>query len=213
LLKYHGFALPTEVDEQGGDFLMSLKELQNRATDAQQTEMHVPDAVACVADYLHDQRERFLAEGNPLSEEQRRIAARFFSPALLDAVRIVQLAHGRLDKPPFYAEAKARGFSNLPDITHMASLTFEDVLVFQQSPADRTLFHALVHAVQCQMLGLERYVELFVRGFLRVGSHFLVPLVAHAFALDSRFAVNGKSPFSVEEEVLKWISEDRYIIR
>ena len=192
---------------------MSLKELQNRAADADRAEIHIPDAVARVAGYLHDQRERFFPEGSPLSEEQRRIAARFFSPALLDAVGIVELTRRRLEKPPFYAEAKARGVSNLPDIAHMASLTFEDVLVFQQSPADRTLFHALVHAVQYQMLGLERYTELFVRGFLRVGSHFLVPLVAHAFALDSRFAVNGKSPFSVEEEVLKWISEDRYVIR
>src|SRR4030088_389383 len=81
MLKYHGFALPTEVDEQGGVSLMSLKELQNRAADAERAEMHIPDAVARVADYLHDQRERFFPEGSPLSEEQRRIAARFFSPS------------------------------------------------------------------------------------------------------------------------------------
>jgi hypothetical protein len=193
--------------------LKSLKELQDRAADGELAEMHIHNAVARVADYLHDQRERFFQESRPLSEEQRRIALRFFSPALLDAVRIVELTHRRMEKPPFYAEAKAWGFSNLPDVTHMASLTFEDVLVFQQRPADRILFHALVHAVQYQMLGLERYAELFVRGFVRVGSHFLVPLEAHAFALDSRFTVNGGSAFSVEAEVLKWIREGRYAIR
>jgi hypothetical protein len=194
-------------------FLMLLRELQNRAAVAELAEMRIQDAIARVADYLHEQRERFFPESRPLSKAQRRIAARFFSSALLDAVRIVELMHRRLEKPPFYAEAKARGFSNLPDVTHMSSLTFEDVLVFQQSPADRILFHALVHGVQYQMLGLERYAELFVRGFVRVGSHFLVPLEAHAFALDSRFTVNGGSAFSVEAEVLKWINEGRYAIR
>jgi hypothetical protein len=194
-------------------FLMSLKELQSRAADAEFAEMRVHDAIARVAGYLHDQRERFFPESRPLSEEERRIAARFFSPALLDAVRILELTHCRLENPPFYAEAEAQGFSNLPDIRHMASVTFEDVLVFHQSPADRILFHALVHAVQFQMLGLERYTELFVRAFLRMGSHFLVPLEAQAFALDSRFPVNGESAFSVEEEVLKCIREDRYVIR
>src|SRR5467141_1007141 len=193
-------------------FLSLLRELRNRVADAALAEMRIQDAVARVAHYLHDQREQFFQESRPLNEEQRRIASRFFSPALLDAVRIVELTHRRLEKPPFYAEANAQGFANLPDITHMASLTFDDVLVFQQRPVDRVLFHALVHAVQYQMLGLERYTELFVRGFVRVGSHFLVPLEAHAFALDSRFTVNGGSAFSVEAEVLKWISEDRYAI-
>lgn len=193
--------------------MKSLKELQDRAADAELAETRIQDAIARVAHYLHDQRERFFPRSRPLSKEQRRIAARFFSPALLDAVRIVELTHRRLEKPPFYAEVEARGFSNLPDVTHMASLTFEDILVFQQSPAARILFHALVHAVQYQMLGLECYTQLFVRGFVRVGSHFLVPLEAHAFALDSRFTVNGGSAFSVEAEVLKWIREDRYAIR
>ena len=192
---------------------MSLKEIPHRGAEAESAERRIHDAVACVADYLHEQRERFFPESRPLSKAQRRIAARFFSPALLDGIRIVELTHRRLEKPPFYAEAKARGFADLPDITHMASLTFEDVLVFQQSPTDRILFHALVHAVQCQLLGLERYTELFVRGFVRTGSHFLVPLEAHAFALDSKLTVDAESAFSVEEEVMKWISEDRYVIR
>ncbi len=192
---------------------MSLKELQGRAAGAELVEMRIHDAMARVADYLHDQRERFFPVSRPLSEDLRRTAARFFSPALIDAVRIVELTHCRLENPPFYAEAEAQGFSNLPDIRHMASLTFEDVLVFHQSPADRILFHALVHAVQFQMLGLERYTELFVRAFLRMGSHFLVPLEAQAFALDSKFTVNGEGAFSVEEEVCKWIREDRYVIR
>jgi len=45
-----------------------------------------------------------------------------------------------------------------------------------------------------------------------VGSHVLVPLEAHAFALDSRFTGNGEARFPSKRKVLKWISEDRYAI-
>jgi hypothetical protein len=43
-----------------------------------------------------------------------------------------------------------------------------------------------------------------------MNSHFLVPLEAHAFALDSKFAANGERSFSVEEEVRQWIEDGRY---
>ena len=66
---------------------MLLRELGNRAADAELAEMRIQDAVARVAHYLHDQRERFFQESRPLSEEQRRIATRFFSPALLLCTR------------------------------------------------------------------------------------------------------------------------------
>ena len=92
----------------------------------------------------------------------------------------------------------------------MASLTFVDVIVFNDLIIERTLFHGLVHAVQFQLLGLERYAELFVRAFLRTRAHFSVPLETHAFALESKFAVSPTKPFSVEEQVRLWIREGRY---
>ena len=44
--------------------------------------------------------------------------------------------------------------------------------------SERALFHGLVHAVQFEVLGLERYAELFVRGFFRTRLHIMVPLEA-----------------------------------
>jgi hypothetical protein len=107
-------------------------------------------------------------------------------------------------------EAQALGIENLPELTHMASLTFVDVVVFNDVLIERTLFHGLVHAVQFQLLGLERYTDLFVRAFLRTRAHFSVPLETHAFSLESKFAVAPEKLFSVEEQVRLWMREGRY---
>jgi hypothetical protein len=75
---------------------------------------------------------------------------------------------------------------------------------------ERTLFHAMVHAVQYEVLGLERYTELFVRSFVDVRFHFLIPLEAHTFLLESRFARPDAEKFSVEDEVRLWAKQNRY---
>jgi predicted ABC-type exoprotein transport system permease subunit len=92
----------------------------------------------------------------------------------------------------------------------MASLTFLDVVVVNERIADRALFDGLVHAVQFHILGLKRYSDLFVRGFLKTNAPFAIPLEAHALALASRFARNTTAGFSVEEQVRLWIREGRY---
>ncbi len=112
--------------------------------------------------------------------------------------------------PAFYAEARAQGFDNLPEVIHMDSLTFVDVLVFNETLTQRALFHALVHAVQFRILGLDRYTELFVESFMRTKAHFTVPLEAHAFALTSRFMRPSPEAFSVEDHVVRWIVDGRY---
>ena len=137
----------------------------------------------------------FRPIGRPLDHDRRRMMTPFFTPDLLDKIRIVALEGRRISNPPFYAEAKAQGLNSLPEFTHMASLTFEDVVVFHGEIAARTLFHALVHAVQFEVLGLERYTELFVRGFLRTRSHISVPLETHGFTLESKFAGDPAQTF------------------
>jgi hypothetical protein len=135
----------------------------------------------------------------------------YFSPDLLDHVKIVQLENGaRVPTPPFYQKARALGFETLPEIAHMNSLTFLEVVVFNEKISERSLFHALVHAVQFDVLGLERYSELFVRSFLHTRFHFSVPLEAHAFSLESKFARPVSERFSVEEQVRLWVRQRRY---
>ncbi|HVR25231.1 MAG TPA: hypothetical protein VMU26_18145 [Candidatus Polarisedimenticolia bacterium] len=112
---------------------------------------------------------------------------RYFSAALLDQVRVLVLNGVRIPNPPFYAEARSLGFTNLPQITHTHPPTFLDVIVFNEKITQRCLFHGLVHAVQFEVLGLDRYTELFVRGLVNTKLHSSVPLETRAFTLESKF--------------------------
>jgi hypothetical protein len=93
-------------------------------------EPQIAQAVKRVSDYLGSQRELFLARSVPLGPRQKEALTPFFSPALLERIRTVELHGRRLPPPPFYLEAQSLGIENLPELTHMASLTFVDVFVF-----------------------------------------------------------------------------------
>ncbi|MGP0021266.1 MAG: hypothetical protein ACLPHP_22040 [Candidatus Sulfotelmatobacter sp.] len=169
-------------------------------------------AIQYVSTYLRQHREHYFAIARPLSHQQKVSMGSCFPPALLDQVRIVQLEGQRIPTPPFYAEARALGFDNLPEITHMDSVTFLDVVVFNEALTPRSLFHALVHVVQFHILGVERYTELFVGQFMRTRTHFTVPLEAQAFSLTSKFMRPCEERFSVsvEDEVRNWATGGRY---
>jgi hypothetical protein len=176
----------------------------------QVTDEQIAEAVKRVSAYFKQQREHYLASAVPLSNHEKALMWPFFSAALLDRVRIVELRGARIPNPPFYDEYKALGFVNLPEVTHMHSITFLDVVVFNEKMTERALFHGLVHAVQFELLGLERYSDIFVRSFVRTKLHFSVPLETHAFALESKFAGTPTSRFSVEDKVRLWIDQGRY---
>ncbi len=173
------------------------------------SEDQMREGIDLLASWLHQQREHYFASGVSLTEQYKALMGRYFSRSLLDQVRVLELEGQRLPNPPFYEEAKTL-LANLPDLTHMASLTFLDVVVFNEKLTERSLFHALVHAVQFQLLGLERYAELWIRAFVNTKLHFTVPLEAHAFSLESEFVRLGHESFSVEDRVRLWLQQGRY---
>ena len=172
-------------------------------------EAKVLDATDRMARYLHEQREHFRTIGQPLDHGQREAMAPFFSPDLVAHARIVVLDSQRVPKLPLDSEAMAMGIATLPHFVHPSSATFKDVLVFHDELSNRRLFHALVHAVQIEVLGLEAYAERFVRGFLRTRSYASVPFEVHAAMLETAFAEHAQ-PFSVEEKVRLWLNQGRY---
>lgn len=169
----------------------------------------IAQAVEWLSQYLLEQRERYAPVASPLSPEQKARMWPYFSPALLDQVRVIELHGARVAIPKFFSEVRAHGFEP-PEITHMDSLTFLDVIAFNQQLSERALFHALVHAVQVQVLGLRRYSELWVNSFVKTRTHFTVPLEVQAFSLASKFSRPLPESFSVEEQVLRWLTEARY---
>lgn len=177
---------------------------------SQPTNVPIAEAIHSVSTYLRQQREHYLPAALPLSNPHKARMWPYFSSTLLDQVRVVELQGQRVPPPPFYAEARSLGFDQLPEITHMESLTFLDVVVFNETITERSLFHALVHAVQFEMLGVERYTELFVQSFMKTKTHFTVPLEAHVFSLVSKFLRPSPERFSVEDHVRQWIVDGRY---
>jgi len=170
----------------------------------------IAEAVDWLCSSLRAQREQYLPSAWPLSRQHVDMLSPYFSSAWLEQIRFVELHGARVPVPKFYDTARAMGFDNLPEISHMESITFLDVIVFNESFSERGLFHGLVHSVQIQVLGLERYAELWVNGFLKTRAHFTVPLEVQAFSLASKFLRPVPKPFSVEDEVRQWAAAGRY---
>jgi hypothetical protein len=173
-------------------------------------EEQVQKAISWFTSYLCAERDGHYGMGKPLDSELRGLMDGYFEAELLNRVRVRELRDRRVENPWFYPIAREEGVRHLPDITHKAAVTFLDVVVFNEKLTTRDLFHGLVHAAQVNVLGLDVFAELFVRGFLRARSYFLVPLKAQAFNLDAKFAANPSQRFPVEEEVRQWWRAGRY---
>ena len=79
----------------------------------QLTTAQIAPAVEYVSFYL---REQHLSAARPLSNQRQARMWPYFSPTSLVQVRIVELHGRRLSPPAFYAQARALGFDNLPDV-------------------------------------------------------------------------------------------------
>jgi hypothetical protein len=82
-------------------------------------------------------------------------------------------------------------------------------VVSHQQFSSGLLFHELVHVEQYRQLGIPRFSELYVRGFLNGGSYEAIPLEVNAYMLEGRFERNPSRQFSVADEVAKWLAEGR----
>jgi hypothetical protein len=174
------------------------------------SEDRIAEMVAGVAAYFSGERKLYLPHSEPLAAEWRATLEPYFSWGLLDKLKIVVLRGARIPPPPFYAEALAMTGGRFPDFVHMASVTYVDVIVFNERIESRALFHGTVHAAQIEVLGFEKYVDLYLRGFLRNLSWMAIPLEDQAYKLDARFAEAPKESFSVEEEIRQWLSQRKY---
>lgn len=164
-----------------------------------------PDQIAevssLVANYIKAQREKALPLALPLSPTQRASMDGFFLPQVLDTTRLLVLNDTRVENPHFYLLLLQMGFTNLPDFSSMAAVSFCNVVVSHQPFSDALLFHELVHVEQYRQLGIPRFAELYVRGFLSGGGYDGIPLEINAYDLGGRFERNPKTRFSVRDEV------------
>ncbi|MGA2696440.1 MAG: hypothetical protein ABSE92_10275 [Terriglobales bacterium] len=164
---------------------------------------------ALVAHYITTQRERYAPRAIPLSAQQRAAMNGFFSALLLEDLRLLVLRGERVANPEFYPMLANLGFNNLPDQSAMGAITYSDVVVAHVSFTNGLLFHELVHVEQYRQLGVSRFSDLYVRGFLNGGSYAAIPLEINAYTLGARFEENPLRQFVVADEVTKWREEGR----
>ncbi len=162
-----------------------------------------------VSQYIMAQRGKYAARAVPLSGRQRAPFEPFLAREVLHSARVLVLHGERVSNPDFYPVLRGLGFKNLPDQPAMGAITFGDVVVFHEPFSEGLLFHELVHVEQYRQLGIRRFSELYVRGFLNGGSYEAIPLEVNAYSLGARFVANPRQQFSVEAEVSKWREEGK----
>ncbi len=174
------------------------------------THEQVTQVSGLVSQYITAQRQKYGSRAIPLSAQQKAAMAGFFSPHLLERTRLLVLQGERAANPDFYPMLTSLGFNDLPDQSKMAAITFSDVVVAHEAFSNGLLFHELVHVEQYRQLGIPRFSDLYVRGFLSGGSYDAIPLEVNAYALGGRFEQNPSNRFSVADEVERWIAEGRF---
>ena len=187
----------------------SIPQLDRHPAPPKPTPERIAEAIGWLTTYLRQQRDHYFAIAGRLSPQHKAMMRPYFSPLLLEQVRVIELQGARVGIPEFFSQIRAAGYEP-PEVSHMESLTFIDVVVFNHQLTLRALVHALVHCVQIQILGVEGYSELWVESFVENRSHFTVPLEVHAFSLASRFLSPLAERCSVEEQVLRWRDDGRY---
>jgi hypothetical protein len=173
------------------------------------TDGQIAQVSKLVAGYISGQHEKYAHRAVPLSAQQKAPLEPFFAQEVLDNVRVLMLEGERVPNPAFYSMLHGLGFKNLPDQSTMGAITFSDVVVSHESFSNGLLFHELVHVEQYRQLGIPRFSELYVRGFLSGGSYEAIPLELNAYSLEDRFRRDPHRAFSVQREVAKWEAEDR----
>ena len=172
---------------------------------------NIPPAMASqlatmVEEYISSSRAKYAPQAVPLTEAQRAAMLPFFAAEGLDAVRLCVLRGSRVPNPSMYTMAKMMGIRNLPDFSHMAAITFVDVVVSHEDFTNDLLFHELIHVVQYAQLGVKEFARRYVQGFIDGGSYEEIPLEKNAYDLEDRFSSEPPQAFSVADEVRGWIA-------
>jgi len=98
---------------------------------------------------------------------------------------------------------------NVPEMSHASAITFDDTIVVVRDPARiihdwyPLLFHELVHVVQYDILGLDLFIDRYLRAFAAAGMDYdQNAFEREAYALQRRFQFAPAAPFSVKAAVL-----------
>ncbi len=157
--------------------------------------------------WIKEQRQVFRPLGRALPDTAIAQFSLYFEEQLLQKVRLVTVP--ALENPGFldnYQSVLAEKAIPMLDFSAMAGITFVDTILlvdrYLDESATALIFHELVHAVQYELLGPEKFVELYILGWVNQGFNYAaIPLEMDAFELQNRYEADPTQPFPVKDEV------------
>jgi hypothetical protein len=157
--------------------------------------------------WVSQQRTIFRPLGHLLSDSALATFSNFFDRNLLKNVRVVTVPG--IDNPPFLEQLRpALSQASVPvlDFSSMAAITFVDTILLVESAArdhrDSLVFHELIHVVQYDILGPDKFVELFITGWVNQGFNYAaIPLEMDAYELQYNYESAPGVGFDVQDEV------------
>lgn len=176
------------------------------------------DLIKLTRDWIHSQEKQYYNLARKLDSNEKQMLSGYFSPQLLERVRVHTVAV--IEEPPWFqekvGELEAEGHQVGFDFHELQGITFVDAIVFseQHAPEDEKgrqslLFHELVHVVQYEILGLDRFAQYYILGLQEGNFQYqAIPLECMAYALQYEF--DGGLQFQVRGRVQSQLKGKAY---
>jgi hypothetical protein len=176
------------------------------------TQAEMAGLIAEAVAWMQQQRNKYHALSDPLSEAVKDNLRPFFPTEILDRLKIKDISQTgeTIPYPPFYERVRAGGARVVPDAAHMTAIPFVDVALFNRQPTLRTIFHTLVHVTQFSIVGLEKVMAGYFQALNDSGLWMVVPYEEQAYKLDARYTTDPEEVFSVEAEVREWLRNGKF---
>ncbi len=154
-------------------------------------------ALPFVRDWISDTLATHASKAKPVSDFSFPRLGQFYDEGLLDRARVVFV--DRCPVPPL----SALGLHEFEDFENMnpAGITYLNTYfaLWYEAERESLHFHELVHVIQWNILGFERFLACYAEGIATYG-YRQSPLEVMAYDHQNRFE-SGCKPYSVESEV------------
>ncbi|MBU2552523.1 MAG: hypothetical protein KKB20_29190 [Proteobacteria bacterium] len=164
------------------------------------------DLAERAAAWVREQREKHRPGARPLDLREKRAFGGFFNSRVLDSARIALVP--LIENPDFYDELPGLGLKEALDLTGALGIAYRDVILVSRrhygafTPWLPLVFHELVHVSQYDLLGPERFMRQYVRGWAENGFRYSgIPLEVQAYELQARYQSGSGRIFNVDKEL------------